>query len=77
MAVIDDLSRGDSEVVDANVPFYQAAVGDTTAIARIVEEQDVDACIHLAGLIAVGESVVEPVLYWRRNVAEASACSKP
>ena len=71
VAVIDDLSRGCREVVDADVPFYQAAVGDTQAIARIVEEQDVDACIHLAGLIAVGESVVEPALYWRRNVAES------
>jgi len=48
VAAIDDLSRGYREVADADVPFYQAAIGDTAAIARIVEEQDVDAYIHLA-----------------------------
>ena len=71
VVIIDDLSRGHREVVDSDVPFYQDAVGDTEAVTRIVEEQKVDACIHFAGLIAVGESVAEPALYWRRNVAES------
>ena len=71
VVVIDDLSRGNRGVVDDEVPFYQAAVGDSEAITRIVADHEVDACIHFAGLIAVSESVTEPGLYWRRNVAES------
>jgi len=71
VVVIDDLSRGNRDVVDDDVPFYQAPVGDRAAIERIVADHEVDACIHFAGLIAVGESVAEPGLYWRRNVAES------
>jgi UDP-glucose 4-epimerase len=71
VVVIDDLSRGHRDVVDDDVPFYRAAVGDRDAITRIVADHEVDACIHFAGLIAVGESVAEPGLYWRRNVAES------
>ena len=71
VVVIDVLSRGNRDVVDDDVPFYQAPVGDRDAIERIVADHEVDACIHFAGLIAVGESVAEPGLYWRRNVAES------
>jgi len=71
VVVIDDLSRGNRDVVDEDVPFYQAPVGDREAITRIVSDHEADACIHFAGLIAVGESVAEPGLYWRRNVAES------
>lgn len=71
VVVIDDLSRGNRDVVDEDVPFYQAPVGDSATIERIVADHRVDACIHFAGLIAVGESVAKPGVYWRRNVAES------
>ena len=71
VVVIDDLSRGDRDAVDEDVPFDQAPVGDSATIERVVADHRVDACIHFAGLIAVGESVAKPGLYWRRNVAES------
>ena len=71
VVVIDDLSGGNRDVVDDDVPFYQAPVGDSATVERVVQDHGVDACIHFAGLIAVGESVAEPGLYWRRNVAES------
>lgn len=71
VVVMDDLSRGNRDVVDDDVPFYQTTVGDRAALERIVRDHGVDACIHFAGLIAVGESVAAPGLYWRRNVAES------
>jgi UDP-glucose-4-epimerase GalE len=71
VVVVDDLSRGFLAAVDDDVPFYQVPVGEADAIREIVTQHDVEACIHLAGLIAVGESVIEPALYWRRNVAES------
>lgn len=71
VVVLDDLSRGHRDQLDADVPLYQAPVGDASTVRRIVAEHDVDTCIHFAGLIAVGESVAEPGLYWRRNVGES------
>jgi UDP-glucose-4-epimerase GalE len=71
VVVLDDLSRGHRDQIDADVPFYQAPVGDVGTVRRIVEEHEVDTCIHFAGLIAVGESVADPGLYWRRNVGES------
>jgi UDP-glucose 4-epimerase len=71
VVVLDDLSRGNRDVVDEDIPFYQAPVGDTDTVRRIVAEHTVDTCIHFAGLIAVGESVNDPGLYWRRNVGES------
>lgn len=71
VVVLDDLSRGHRDQLDADVPLYQAPVGDAATVRRIVDEHDVDTCIHFAGLIAVGESVAQPGLYWRRNVGES------
>ena len=73
VVVIDDLSRGFRDSVDDDVPFVQGAVGDIDLVRRVVADHDVEACIHLAGLIAVGESVGDPSLYWRRNVVESVA----
>ncbi len=71
VVVVDDLSRGFRDAVDDDVPFVEGPIGDEAMIRSIVSEHRVDACIHLAGLIAVGESVAEPGMYWRRNVVES------
>ncbi len=71
VVVLDDLSRGHRDQLDADVPLYQAPVGDAATVRRIIDEHSVDTCIHFAGLIAVGESVKNPGLYWRRNVGES------
>lgn len=71
VVVVDDLSRGFRDAIDADVAFYQASIGDTALISTVVADHDVDACVHLAGLIAVGESVQQPTMYWQRNVVES------
>jgi UDP-glucose-4-epimerase GalE len=71
VVVVDDLSRGFRDSVDEDVPLVQGPVGDPGLIREVVAEYGVDACVHLAGLIAVGESVENPVLYWQRNVVES------
>jgi UDP-glucose 4-epimerase len=71
VVVVDDLSRGFRNSVDVDVPLVEGPVGDPELIRRVVTEHSVDACVHLAGLIAVGESVDNPVLYWQRNVVES------
>ncbi len=43
-------------------------------MATIVADYSVDACMHFAGLIAVGESVQSPGLYFEQSVAKRSHC---
>ena len=48
--------------------FYDCDVKDSEQLARVFEENPIDAVIHFAGLKAVGESVKKPVEYDRNNL---------
>lgn len=73
IVVVDNLSRSPTSGLPEDVPFYQIDVGDREALAAIVRDHRVEACMHFAGLIAVGESVARPVLYFEQNVAQTIA----
>jgi UDP-glucose 4-epimerase len=70
VVVADNLSRSPDSGLPADVPFYRVDVGDRDAISGIVRSHDIDACLHFAGLIAVGESVERPGLYFEQNVSQ-------
>ena len=70
VVVVDNLSRTPDSGLPDSVPFYRTDIGDRAAIAGIVREHAVDACMHFAGLIAVGESVEQPGLYFEQNVSQ-------
>jgi UDP-glucose 4-epimerase len=57
------------QITGCSIPFHEADVRDSTALDRILKDQAIDACIHFAGLKAVGESVAEPLRYFENNVA--------
>ena len=42
------------------VKFYKADILDREALTEIFEKENIDSCIHFAGLKAVGESVQKP-----------------
>lgn len=69
VVVVDDLSSGHREVVPLDVPFLRADVADRRAMTSLFEEHPIDAIIHFAARIQVGESVVAPRRYWTGNVA--------
>lgn len=49
--------------------FYQFNLCDNKALAQFFEtEQNIDAIIHFAALKAVGESVENPLLYYKNNM---------
>ena len=48
--------------------FYQVDLLDYEALDRVFEENDIDSCIHFAGLKAVGESVSLPLYYYHNNL---------
>jgi len=67
--VIDDLSRGHAAAVAPGVPLVRGGVGDAGACAEAL--RGVEAVLHFAGVLSVAESVREPSLYYRVNVAES------
>ncbi len=56
------------QIVGHEIPHYEADVADREAMNRIFDENHFDAVIHFAGLKAVGESVVQPLRYYRNNL---------
>ncbi|HEU4713955.1 MAG TPA: UDP-glucose 4-epimerase GalE [Pyrinomonadaceae bacterium] len=70
VVVLDNLSRGHRDAVAPEVPFYEGDIGNRELIARVVQDHDVDACIHFAAFAYVGESVNAPALYYENNVEQ-------
>lgn len=48
--------------------IYEADVKDKSVMCRIFNENDIGTVIHFAGLKAVGESIQQPVKYYRNNI---------
>ncbi len=65
--VLDDLSSGHPEAVQGH-PLIRASLMDPPALEAAFAAHKVDAVMHFAGKILVGESVNEPALYYENNV---------
>jgi UDP-glucose 4-epimerase len=69
--ILDSLLTGPHVFVRDRI-FYEGDIADRALLARIVEEHpDLDATIHMAARIVVPESVEQPYLYYRDNVAKS------
>ena len=69
--ILDNLSYGHQEIVD-EVLELKLVVGDTSDRAlldKLFTTHQIDAVMHFAAYIAVGESVSEPGKYYTNNVA--------
>ncbi len=67
--VFDNLSKGHREAV-ANYPFELGDLGDKAPLAEVFKKHHIDAVMHFAAFIEVGESVKEPSKYYHNNVAK-------
>lgn len=74
--IVDNLSNSNIGVLDGiksitgeSVPFYQIDVTDIQALDKVFSENhDIKGIIHFAASKAVGESVKEPLKYYRNNL---------
>ncbi len=66
--VLDDLSKGHRESVSA-YPFEQASVQDKARVSEILQKYHIEAVMHFAAHIEVGESVQNPAKYYANNTA--------
>ena len=56
------------EITGKDIKFYKADILDRSALEEIFEKEDIESCIHFAGLKAVGESVAKPWEYYNNNI---------
>ena len=73
--IVDNFSNSSVEVLDrlktitgVDIPFYKGSISDKDFMNRVFEENQIDAVIHFAAYKAVGESVQEPLKYYKNNV---------
>jgi UDP-glucose 4-epimerase len=64
---LDNLSYGYRDAVKYS-KFVEGDLGDNTVLDSIFEAGDIDAVMHFAGFIQVGESVIKPSMYYHNNV---------
>lgn len=68
VTVLDDLSTGFRDAVP-EPRLHICSLFDTEQVTQLLMRQNIDAVIHFAAFIAVGESTKEPEKYFRNNVA--------
>lgn len=64
--VFDNLVQGHREAV-LNSPFVHGDLREREDLERVFGENRIDAVMHFAAFISVGESVREPAKYWDNN----------
>src|SRR3954454_844156 len=67
IVVVDDLSRGFQEAVPAGL-LHQIDTRDTQKLIALLRQERIEAVIHFAAYISVGESTERPELYFSNNV---------
>ena len=75
VVVVDDLSNGSelavteaAAIAGRSIAFHRADVADADALDAVFAAHPIDGVIHFAGLKAVGESVADPLRYFRVNL---------
>src|SRR5690606_27855151 len=73
--IIDDLSNSDksflgkiAKITGVTPKFYQIDLKDNKAVTELFRKESVDGIIHFAAYKAVGESVQQPLMYYRNNL---------
>ncbi len=76
VVVIDNLANSSEKslerveaITGKKVPFYKVDILDREGLNAVFEKENIDSCIHFAGLKAVGESVAKPWEYYENNIA--------
>jgi len=76
VVVLDNLCNSSREslkrvekITGKPVKFYEVDIKDAAGLNKVFENEDIDSCIHFAGLKAVGESVEKPLEYYTNNIS--------
>lgn len=68
--VLDNLVFGHTEALPLDrVTFVQGDMSDAALVQRLFQEHQIEAVLHFAAFAFVGESVTDPLKYYRNNLA--------
>ena len=56
------------KITGKSVKTYELDIANSGKLDKVFQDNKIDTVIHFAGLKAVGESVTEPVKYYRNNI---------
>ena len=70
VVVLDDLSRGHRDAV-GDLPLVVGSTGDRQLVTEVLRENRIEAVMHFAAHSLVGESMVNPGVYFTNNVAHS------
>jgi len=68
VVIIDDLSTGFKVAIDSRATFYQLDIHQTKAVEEVLKKEHIQVVMHFAAFSLVGESVKNPLKYYRNNV---------
>ncbi len=68
VVVLDDLSTGHRNAVDAAARLQEGSYGDEAAVTALLRDERIDAVLHCGARSLVGESMSDPARYYRENV---------
>ncbi|MGW1135219.1 UDP-glucose 4-epimerase GalE [Streptomyces griseoluteus] len=68
VVVLDDLSAAVPARLPGDIPLVEGSTLDGDVLKRVFAEHGVTGVVHLAARKQVGESVAEPVRYYRENI---------
>ncbi|MBW2590356.1 MAG: UDP-glucose 4-epimerase GalE [Deltaproteobacteria bacterium] len=68
VVTMDNLSTGHRELLPGGI-FYEGNLGDGKLLDRIFSEYQISAVMHFAAFSLVGDSMQNPLSYYRNNIA--------
>jgi UDP-glucose 4-epimerase len=68
VTVFDNLSEGHRGAIDPRASFAEGDLQDTATLTRALADSGAEAVMHFAANALVGESMTNPVKYFRNNV---------
>jgi len=68
VVIVDDLSTGLERKIPQNIKLYKINISNTLELTNILRNEKIEGVIHLAAKKAVGESVLNPSLYYQENI---------
>lgn len=72
VVILDNLSTGNRKLLKGG-EFIQGNLGDADLLDRVFNRHAFDAVMHFAAFSQVGESMHQPLAYYRNNLAETVA----
>lgn len=71
VVVLDNLSKGHAGAIDKRAAFIQASTQDLDLIVNKLKLHEIEAVMHFAADIEVGESVSDPFKYYQNNFSNS------